>query len=60
VLRLTKRSAVSTEINEPGEHLPENEIYVVYKPFTSTEMMISVFPRKDISERKKNKAKHSR
>lgn len=53
MLRLTKRSAASTEINDPGEHLPENETHVVYKCFTSSELLVSLVPRKDISKRKK-------
>ena len=32
MLRLTKRSAISTEINDPGEHLPETRLMLFINP----------------------------
>lgn len=49
--QLTKRSAISTEVNDPGQHLPANETHVVYNCFSS-ELLISVGPRRGISKRK--------
>lgn len=50
LLRLEKRSAIFTKKNDSEEHLPENETCGVYKCFTSSGLLFSVGPRKDISK----------
>lgn len=49
------------EINDPVECLPENETHIVYEHFASSELLISVVPRREISKRRENlKKKYSK
>lgn len=47
------------EINDPVERLPENETHIVYKHFASSELLISVVPRREISKRRENLKKNT-